>query len=225
VSDRDGLPLIHVVAGGLIDAAGRVLIAQRPPGKDLAGGWEFPGGKVEPGEERRTALARELREELGVEVVTACLRPLLRVRHAYPARQVLLDMWVVKQFVGEPRGLDRQALRWCPIDDLATADLLPADAPIAAALALPDELAAPETRAYAVGSPSDGRLAGAFCSSLDEAVAAAARGVQFLALRHRLIDADLERLCESVPIPVFAREIAIRRAWALGASGVNRIPG
>ena len=130
MSDRDARPLIHVVAGVLIDATGRVLIAQRPPGKHMAGGWEFPGGKVEMGEERRTALARELREELGVDIVTASLRPLIRVRHAYPAREVLLDTWVVKQFIGEPRGLDGQALRWCTLCELTTAELLPADAPI-----------------------------------------------------------------------------------------------
>ncbi len=74
--------VIHVVAGALLDEKGRVLIAQRPPGKHLAGGWEFPGGKLEPGEDRRAGLARELREELGIAIATP--RPLIRVRHSYP---------------------------------------------------------------------------------------------------------------------------------------------
>src|SRR5580693_7421101 len=89
-----GAPVIHVVAGAVIDATGRVLIAQRPPGKHLAGGWEFPGGKLEPGEARATGLARELGEELGIAIRNP--RPLIRVRHTYPYGEVLIDMWVVK---------------------------------------------------------------------------------------------------------------------------------
>ena len=94
----------HVVAAAVTDRAGRVLIAQRLPGKHLAGGWEFPGGKLEPGEERRAGLARELREELGILIASP--RPLIRVRHTYPYGEVLLDMWVVHDYRGEPRGLD-----------------------------------------------------------------------------------------------------------------------
>ena len=125
-------PAVHVVAAAVIDAAGRVLIAQRPPGKHLAGGWEFPGGKLEPGEERLAGLARELREELGIDISTPL--PLIRLRHAYPTREVLLDVWVVRHYSGEPRGLDGQALRWCTLGELETVDLLPADGPIVAAL-------------------------------------------------------------------------------------------
>ena len=128
-------PLIHVVAAAVLDAAGRVLIAQRPAGKHLAGGWEFPGGKLEPGEERLAGLARELREELGIHI-EAPARPLIRVRHAYPSRDVLLDMWVVRRFAGEPQSLDGQALRWCAVEDLGQANLLPADEPIVASLRL-----------------------------------------------------------------------------------------
>ena len=109
-------PAIHVVAAAVIDAAGRVLIAQRPEGKHLAGGWEFPGGKLEPGEERAAGLARELREELGITIETP--RPLIRVRHAYPAREVLLDVLfassgqalVLRTVRGLGHGLDESAI-------------------------------------------------------------------------------------------------------------------
>lgn len=120
--------VVHVVAGVLTDGAGRVLLAQRPAGKHLAGGWEFPGGKLEPGETRLESLTRELAEELGVTLQAA--RPLLRVRHAYPERDVDLDVWVVTRYRGEPIGREGQQLRWCPRDELRQANLLPADWPI-----------------------------------------------------------------------------------------------
>jgi len=237
-------PFIHVVAGALIDSSGRVLIAQRPAGKHLAGGWEFPGGKLEPGEERLPGLARELREELGI-VVEQC-RPLIRVRHAYPSRDVLLDVWVVKRYAGEPRGLDGQRLRWCAQHELASADLLPADEPIVAALRLPERLAQVSTPAYSIGaetsgeasstgaaSPTNavsstdaqGRLMGAFCSNTEGAVEAAAQGAQFLVICRKLPDDELSRLCAAVCVPVYGREITLERAWALGASGISEIPG
>ncbi len=125
-------PQIHVVAAAIFDAAGRVLIAQRPPGKHLSGGWEFPGGKLEPGEAREEGLARELREELGIAIQSP--QPLIQVSHSYPSRDVLLDVWVVKNFSGEPRGLDGQALRWCALQELDQVELLPADGPIVEAL-------------------------------------------------------------------------------------------
>src|SRR3984885_10834266 len=143
-------PVIHVVAAAVVDTAGRVLIAQRPSGKHLAGGWEFPGGKLEPGEERLAGLARELHEELGISII-GTPRPLIRVRHAYPSREVLLDIWVVKRFSGEARGLDGQALRWCTQDELEAAELLPADRPIVRALRLPERLTQIASRHYCVG--------------------------------------------------------------------------
>ena len=121
----------------MTDTAGRVLIAQRPPGKHLAGGWEFPGGKLMAGEDRRAGLARELREELGIAISTP--RPLIRVRHSYDYGDVLIDMWVVKEYSGEPSGLEGQALRWVSQGELDPAELLPADGPIVAALRLPDQ--------------------------------------------------------------------------------------
>jgi 8-oxo-dGTP diphosphatase len=123
---------IHVVAGALFDSSGRVLIAQRPPGKHMAGGWEFPGGKLNPGEAPLAGLKRELHEELGVMVQSA--DHLLAYRHVYPDRCVLLELWRVTAFTGEPRPLDAQALRWVSLQDLDTVGLLEADRPMIAAL-------------------------------------------------------------------------------------------
>lgn len=218
-------PIIHVVAAAVMDVGERVLIAQRPPGTHLAGGWEFPGGKIEPGEERSAGLARELHEELGI-TIGPC-RPLIRVRHAYPTREVLLDMWVVKRYRGEPRGLDGQALRWCTRDELATVELLPADGPIVRALWLPERLTRVSTPHYHLGAMRlrsvDSRLHGALCSGASEAEAAAGAGTDFLAMRDALADSALAALCDLVPVPVFARGIELERAWALGASGLNEI--
>jgi 8-oxo-dGTP diphosphatase len=116
----------------LFDEHGRVLIAQRPPGKHMAGGWEFPGGKLDPGETPRAALERELREELGIEVHEAA--PLIAYEHQYPERRVLLDLWVVTRYSGEPQPLDAPALQWVGVDELESAGLLEADLPMIGAL-------------------------------------------------------------------------------------------
>jgi 8-oxo-dGTP diphosphatase len=125
-------PEIHVVAGILRDGDGRVLIAQRPTGKPLAGRWEFPGGKLTPGEPPHDALVRELREELGIEVVAAARRMLYAAE--YPERYVWLDVWDVLEWRGEPRGLDAQALAWIAPGELCAQDILEADSPIVAGL-------------------------------------------------------------------------------------------
>jgi 8-oxo-dGTP diphosphatase len=125
-------PLVLVVAAALFDPAGQVLIAQRPPNKALAGRWEFPGGKVIAGEGERTALGRELREELGIEVLAA--RPYQRLTHAYEERDVELSLWIVERFAGEPRPLDGQALKWVAPRHLGGEDMLEADQPFIAAL-------------------------------------------------------------------------------------------
>ena len=126
---------IHVVAGAIADAEGRVLIAQRPRGRHMAGRWEFPGGKLAAAEDPFAGLQRELTEELGVTVREA--RPLIRLRHEYPDRRVLLDVWEVTSYDGEPQALDAQALAWARPDDLPKHDLLEADRPIVTALRLP----------------------------------------------------------------------------------------
>jgi 8-oxo-dGTP diphosphatase len=125
-------PVVLVVAGALYDREGRVLIAQRPAGKHMAGRWEFPGGKVGGGESEEAALGRELREELGVVVVGA--RPLMRLSHEYEDRVVELSMWIVERFTGEPRGLDGQGLKWVMPSGLFDEDILEADLPFIRAL-------------------------------------------------------------------------------------------
>jgi 8-oxo-dGTP diphosphatase len=124
---------IHVVAGALYDECGRVLITQRPPGKPLAGRWEFPGGKLHDGEDVYDGLVRELHEELGVTVRAA--EPLMRYEVDHPGRTVTLDMWIVTQWTGGVSGLDGQALRWVAPALLAAEDILEADQPIVNALA------------------------------------------------------------------------------------------
>lgn len=126
---------IHVVAGAIADAIGRVLIAQRPRGRHMAGRWEFPGGKLDPGEDPLAGLKRELAEELGIEVRAA--RRLIRLRHRYPDRRVLLDVWQVTDYGGEPQALEAQALAWALPDELPKHDVLEADRAIVTALRLP----------------------------------------------------------------------------------------
>jgi 8-oxo-dGTP diphosphatase len=131
---RSARVAILVVAAALYDATGRVLIAQRPKGRHMAGRWEFPGGKVGAGESERAALERELSEELGVAVAAA--RPLMRLKHAYPDRDVELSLWIIERYAGTPAGLDGQALKWVRPADLSAEDILEADRPFIAALAL-----------------------------------------------------------------------------------------
>ncbi len=119
---------IRVAAAVLHDSQGRVLVCQRPAGKTLAGLWEFPGGKLEPGEAAEAALRRELFEELGIQV-RSC-RPLMQLQHEYPERHVELLVWLVEHYDGEARGLEGQALRWVSVQELPTLALLPADLPI-----------------------------------------------------------------------------------------------
>ena len=126
---------MHVMAGILRDADGRVLLAQRPPGKHLAGMWEFPGGKIEPGESPWHALVRELREELGVDVEAG--EPLIRIPWRYEKGELCLDAWLVERWDGEPASLEGQALQWTQPDDVDLSMLAPADRPILQALRLP----------------------------------------------------------------------------------------
>lgn len=124
--------VMHVMAGILQDKNGRVLLAQRPSGKHLAGLWEFPGGKLEVGEAPSTGLARELREELGITVQHA--KPLIAVPWAYGERELLLDAWCIGQWDGAPQSLEGQALQWLQPARIDPAILTPADGPILQAL-------------------------------------------------------------------------------------------
>ncbi|MGB3749090.1 MAG: (deoxy)nucleoside triphosphate pyrophosphohydrolase [Rhodanobacter sp.] len=124
--------VMHVMAGVLLDDKGQVLLAQRPEGKHLAGFWEFPGGKLEAGETPLAALARELREELGIDLRHA--RPLIRVPWRYGERELLLDAWRVSSWGGEPRSLEAQPLRWWLPASIDPVLLAPADRVILAGL-------------------------------------------------------------------------------------------
>lgn len=124
--------MIHVVAGALFDGQGRVLIAQRPPGKHMAGGWEFPGGKLELDEQPLVGLKRELQEELGVRVLQAA--PLIAYEHGYSDRRVLLDLWLVSEYSGQPGSVEGQPLQWVTLEELETVGLLEADRPMIPAL-------------------------------------------------------------------------------------------
>jgi 8-oxo-dGTP diphosphatase len=126
---------IHVVAGVLSDSQGRILLTQRIAGKHLAGTWEFPGGKCEPGEAPQDALRRELREELGIEAVS--FERLITVPWRYREKSIFLDVYRVLDYAGTAHGRETQALRWVMMDELAQVDMPAADRPVVAALRLP----------------------------------------------------------------------------------------
>jgi 8-oxo-dGTP diphosphatase len=119
---------VDVVVGLIGDASGRWLVNCRPPGAPLAGSWEFPGGKKEPGEAPLAALRRELDEELGIEVLEA--EPVLVLEHDYPDKRVRLDVWRVLRYRGEVRAREGQPLRWVTATECRELPLLPADWPI-----------------------------------------------------------------------------------------------
>lgn len=125
---------VLVAACALIDADGRVLLAERPAGKSLAGHWEFPGGKVEPGETPEAALIRELREELGIDVSASCLAPFTFASHAYADFHLLMPLFVCRVWRGAVRPLEGQNLRWVRPAKLQELPLPPADKPLAAML-------------------------------------------------------------------------------------------
>jgi 8-oxo-dGTP diphosphatase len=126
--------LLLVVAVALVDADGRVLLSQRPEGKSLAGLWEFPGGKVEPGERPEPALIRELQEELGIHVEEPCLAPLTFASHAYPDFHLLMPLYICRRWTGLATGREGQALKWVRPKDLRAYPMPPADAPLIPAL-------------------------------------------------------------------------------------------
>ncbi len=112
------MKVILVSAATLIDADGRVLLAQRPEGKSLAGLWEFPGGKVEPGETPEAALIRELKEELGIDTWQSCLAPLTFASHSYPDFHLLMPLFACRRWQGIPQGHEGQRLAWVRAADL-----------------------------------------------------------------------------------------------------------
>lgn len=122
--------MVLVAACALVDADGRVLIAQRPPGKTLAGLWEFPGGKVEPGETPEEALIRELKEELGIETKPACLAPLTFASHAYETFHLLMPLYVCRRYTGIPVAREGQVLKWVRPKNMRDYPMPPADIPL-----------------------------------------------------------------------------------------------
>ncbi len=128
----DILPTVLVVAAALIDTDGRVLIAQRPEGKALAGLWEFPGGKIEPGERPEQALIRELHEELGIEVNAACLAPFVFTSHAYDSFHLLMPLYLLRRWSGTVQRREHAALKWVKPDQLRDYPMPPADEPLVA---------------------------------------------------------------------------------------------
>jgi len=167
---------IHVAAAAIFDDRGRVLISQRPPHVHQGGLWEFPGGKLEPGETAAAALRREVREELGITVESA--RPLIRVTHDYPDKAVLLDVWRVDGFSGTPAGCEGQAIEWVNVEGLGDFRFPAANSPIIKAVSLPD--------CYLV-TPEPGQHRSRFLQSLEQALTT---GLSLVQLRARQLSAQ-----------------------------------
>ena len=128
------LKLLLVVAAALVDSDNRVLIAQRPEGKALAGLWEFPGGKIDPHERPEEALIRELHEELGISVKEACLAPLTFASYAYPDFHLMMPLYICRRWEGLVTSRENQALKWVRPRDLRNYPMPPADEPLIPAL-------------------------------------------------------------------------------------------
>jgi len=126
----DSKRLVLVVACALIDPDGRVLIAQRPPEKQMAGLWEFPGGKIETGEEPEACLIRELKEELGIAVKAACLAPFTFTSHSYADFHLLMPLYVCRRWEGTPVALEHSAIKWVRPRDLTQYPMPAADIPL-----------------------------------------------------------------------------------------------
>lgn len=184
----DELPTVHVVAGVITDTRGRVLLARRAPGRELAGLWEFPGGKVEPGETPEAALARELEEELGIRIEVGA--PLVTVPHLAPSRHLRLDVRHVAAWRGSAKGLEGQALAWVRPDKLPRYDMPAPDRPVVAALLQPD---------HCLVTPLPEQGEAAWLSALETALARGVRRVQLrlpgveAGVRQRLLEGAAQR--------------------------------
>jgi len=132
--EQKSLPILLVVAAGLVDVDGRVLIAQRPEGKAMAGLWEFPGGKVGPGEMPETALIRELKEELAIDTKESCLAPFTFASHAYDDFHLLMPLYLCRRWWGRVAPQEGQAVKWVRPVRLGDYPMPPADKPLVAML-------------------------------------------------------------------------------------------
>jgi 8-oxo-dGTP diphosphatase len=189
--------MVQVAAAVILRADGRFLLAQRPPGKVYAGYWEFPGGKVERGEPLADALARELHEEVGIDVTRAY--PWIVQRYVYPHAHVQLNFFRVLAWTGQPHPKEDQALAWAALHDLGVGPLLPANGPVLRALALPDRLGI--TRAHDLGIEP-------FLQRLDAALAG---GLRLVMVR--------EKQMPGARLAPFACEV-VRRCRAAGAQAI-----
>jgi 8-oxo-dGTP diphosphatase len=131
---RDGARLLLVAACALVDADHRVLLTRRPEGKAMAGLWEFPGGKLGPGETPEACLIRELREELGLDIAANCLAPLTFASHRYPEFHLLMPLYVCRVWEGFPQPREGQELKWARPREMAALPMPPADQPLVAFL-------------------------------------------------------------------------------------------
>lgn len=205
---------VHVAAAAVTDPRGRVLIAQRPAHVHQGGLWEFPGGKLEQGESPGQALERELLEELGIKVRSA--RQLIQVRHDYPDKSVLLDVWRVEDYAGNPVGLEGQPLEWVAPIDLGKYAFPAANIPIIQALQLPDR--------YLITPEPGGDIPG-FLAQLERAIE---RGISLVQLRARLLSQENYRqlalaageLCRSADVRLLLN-CAPHLVPDLGAQGVH----
>jgi 8-oxo-dGTP diphosphatase len=127
-----GKPLLLVAACALVDVEGRVLICRRPEGKAMAGLWEFPGGKVEPGETPEACIIRELDEELGIQVASACLAPFVFASHGYEGFHLLMPLYLCRRWDGQVTAKEHSALTWVKPSRLNDYPMPPADAPLVA---------------------------------------------------------------------------------------------
>jgi len=209
-----GQVIVDVVAAVVVEPDSRFLLAERPVGKVYAGYWEFPGGKVEPGESRRDALVRELHEELGIDVDQAS--PWLTKLYTYPHATVRLNFFRVTRWHGEPHGKENQRLSWQMIDAVKVAPLLPANGPILRALALPAVYAI--SQAAELGVPL----------FLERLEAALENGLRLIQLREKELHAsELERLAVQVVRLAHAHGARVLvngdlgLARAVGADGVH----
>jgi 8-oxo-dGTP diphosphatase len=130
MSDQASKPIVLVAACALVDADNRILIAQRPKGKSMAGLWEFPGGKVEASETPEAALIRELDEEIGIKTEETCLAPLTFASHAYETFHLLMPLYICRRYWGTAHPKEGQVLKWVRAKDLRSYDMPPADEPL-----------------------------------------------------------------------------------------------
>lgn len=211
---RDAGPhsrMIEVVAGVIRDHRGRILLARRTEGRDLAGLWEFPGGKHEPDETAEAALKRELHEELGIDIEIGA--PLIRVPQAYPHKRLSLDVYEVRSWHGTVRGLEGQALAWVPPHKLGDYPMPPADIPVVAAMSQPDcYLVTPE--------PGDDDVS--WLGALERSLANGIRRVQLRApscepMRWRSLTAQAVARCREAGAQVLVNaEIELARTLGVG---------